>query len=127
MPDLTSKTCLTCGDTLKGRSDKKFCDDFCRNSYNNQLKLDSNNYIRNIKNALGKNRRILQDLLPADKDTFITPKDTLLQKGFHFKYHTHVYENQEKKIYYYCYDYGYLPLKDDRYLIVKRKKKEKQQ
>lgn len=31
-------TCLNCDKTLKGRTDKKFCDDYCRNSYNNQLK-----------------------------------------------------------------------------------------
>ena len=33
-----SKVCLACGKPLKGRIDKKFCDDYCRNNYNNQQK-----------------------------------------------------------------------------------------
>ena len=41
-----SKTCVACGKAVKGRSDKKFCDDYCRNVYNNDLKSDSNNYVR---------------------------------------------------------------------------------
>ena len=30
-----NKKCLSCGKLLKGRVDKKFCDDYCRNNYNN--------------------------------------------------------------------------------------------
>ena len=62
-----SRKCLVCGKPLKGRSDKKFCDDYCRSSYNNDLKSAANNYIRNVNNALGKNRRILESLLPGDR------------------------------------------------------------
>jgi hypothetical protein len=53
--------------SFKGRADKKFCDDYCRTNYNNQLKSCENNYVRNINNALGKNRRILEELLPGPK------------------------------------------------------------
>ena len=28
------KRCLECGDVIKGRADKKFCDDQCRSNYN---------------------------------------------------------------------------------------------
>ncbi len=31
-------TCQQCGKPVKGRIDKRFCDDFCRNAYNNNLK-----------------------------------------------------------------------------------------
>ena len=34
------KKCLDCGDSLRGRTDKKFCSDQCRNSYNNKLAAD---------------------------------------------------------------------------------------
>jgi hypothetical protein len=50
-----------------------------------------------------------------------TIKEKLLQKGFLFKYITHLYTTKEGKVYYYCYDYGYLPLDNDWYLIVRRK------
>ena len=62
------KNCLTCDKPLKGRSDKKFCDDYCRNNYNNQLKSITTNQMRNVNNALGKNRRILEELIPAGEE-----------------------------------------------------------
>jgi hypothetical protein len=116
------KTCLQCGKTFRGRSDKKFCDDYCRNSYNNQLKANTNNYVRNINNALGRNRRILEDLLPGSDEMAKTQKEKLLHHGFSFKYITHTYVNKKGNVYFFCYDHGYLPLENDWYLIVKRKK-----
>lgn len=116
-----SKNCLACDKPLKGRSDKKFCDDYCRNNYNNQLKSITNNQVRNINNALGKNRRILEEMLPPGDEMTKTTKEKLLQKGFLFKYVTHLYTTKSGKTYYYCYDYGYLPLENDWYLIVRRK------
>jgi hypothetical protein len=119
-----AKTCMQCGKTLRGRADKKFCDDYCRNNYNNQLKAHSNNYVRNINNALGKNRRVLEELLPAEEDKTTTSKEKLLQHGFSFKYITHTYTNKNGSTYFFCYDHGYLPLDNNLYLIVKRREKD---
>lgn len=116
-----TKNCMACGKPLKGRVDKKFCDDYCRNNYNNQLKLSDNGVVRHINNTLAKNRRILQTFLPADKETTKTTRDQLLVKGFSFNYLTHIYTTKVGKQYFYCYDYGYLPLENDWYLIVKKK------
>ena len=116
------KTCLSCGKTIRGRSDKKFCDDYCRNNYNNQLKAQSNNYVRNINNALGKNRRILESLLPDTEEMGKATRQILAQQGFSFKYITHTYVNKKGNTYFFCYNYGYLPLDNERYLIVRRKK-----
>ena len=115
------RLCLTCNKSVKGRTDKKFCDDYCRNNYNNQLKAESSNQVRNINNALGKNRRILENLFATGEEMAKTTKDKLLQKGFQFKYITHIYTNKKGNIYYFCYDLGYLPLDNDWYLLVKRK------
>ena len=114
------KTCLFCKKPVKGRSDKKFCDDYCRAAYNNDLKSASNNYIRNVNNALGKNRRILESLLPEGEPTAKANQDKLLQLGFQFKYHTHQYTAKNGNNYFYCYEYGYLPLENNWFLIVKR-------
>ena len=114
------KTCLFCEKPVKGRSDKKFCDDYCRAAYNNDLKSASNNYIRNVNNALGKNRRILESLLPEGEPTAKANQDKLLQLGFQFKYHTHQYTAKNGNNYFYCYEYGYLPLENNWFLIVKR-------
>jgi len=115
------RACLACGKPLKGRSDKKFCDDYCRNNYNNQLKVADSGIVRLINNTLAKNRRILQTLLPIDRETAKATREQLLLKGFTFKYITHIYTTKTGKTYYYCYDYGFLPLDNDWFLIVRKK------
>jgi len=115
-----TKTCLSCGKPVKGRSDKKFCDDYCRAAYNNDLKSAANNYIRNVNNALAKNRRILESLLTTGEPTARASRDKLMEKGFQFKYHTHLYKTKNGTTYFYCYEYGYLPLENNWFLIVKR-------
>ena len=125
---MTTKTdkkgCLSCGKNVNGRADKKFCDDACLNNYNNELKFKNNiNYIRNINNTLLKNRRLLKQILDSavleEKTTL--HKDKLTRLGFNFRYITHTYTTKKTHIYYFCYDYGYMPLENDRYLVVKRR------
>ena len=113
--------CITCGKPVKGRTDKKFCNDYCRNNYNNQLKSNKINLVRNINNALGKNRRILEGLFADGEEMAKITRDKLLQKGFQFKYITHTFTNKKGNIYFFCYDLGYLPLDNDWFLVVKRK------
>jgi predicted nucleic acid-binding Zn ribbon protein len=117
------RTCHSCGNPLRGRVDKKFCNDYCRNNFNNEQKT-RNRYspvIRNINNALLKNRRILATVLTDQMETARANRDKLLRLGFHFGYQTHVYTTKTGRSYYYCYDYGYLALENDWYLIVKKK------
>jgi predicted nucleic acid-binding Zn ribbon protein len=114
-----TKNCLACGKTVKGRADKKFCDDYCRNAFNNQLKTSADKLVININNALKKNRRILESILSATEETAKVNKEKLLAKGYQFKYFTHLYSNKKGNQYCFCYDFGYLPLENDWYLIVK--------
>jgi hypothetical protein len=106
----TKKTCLACGKQLKGRIDKKFCDDYCRNNFNNQQKAKStySPYIRNINNALLKNRKVLQSILPDTEETAKATKEKLQRLGFQFKYLTHTYTTKTGKRYFYCYDGTYI-------------------
>jgi len=117
---IAEKTCLACNKKLSGRADKKFCNDYCRNSYNNEMKSANSPIVRNINNALIKNRRILEGLLGGE-ETIKKPKEKFLSQGFQFKYTTHTYTNKKGNTYFFCYEYGYLPLEGDWYLIVKRK------
>ena len=116
-----ANACLECGKKVKGRADKKFCDDFCRNSFNNKLNSDSNAYVRNINNILRRNRRILEELLPENEEKAKSTKDKMREKGFQFKYFTHTYTTKQGVVYYFCYDYGYLLLDNDWVLVVMRK------
>lgn len=123
MTRLEGKSCACCGKTLKGRADKKFCDDYCRNQYNNRQKAKGrySSYVRNINNTLIRNRKILESIVPGGEDTAKARREKLLELGFQFKYLTHHYTNRAGKTYSYCYDYGYLPLEHDWFLVVKKK------
>ena len=117
MPE--SRQCLACGADIKGRADKKFCDDQCRNAYNNSQNSDANNYVRNVNNILRKNRRILLELNPTGKTR--TTRERLMEKGFDFAYHTDTYTTKEGSLYYYCYEQGYLLLDKNFYVLVVKK------
>lgn len=122
MEETEERKCLYCGKQLRGRIDKKFCDDTCRNSFNNEQNSDANNLVRNINNALRKNRRILKDCIPENAETGRVKRTFLSQKGFQFKYHTHQFANQKGQIYIFCYEFGYLPMDDEWLLIVRSRK-----
>lgn len=112
------KNCTECNEPISGRSDKRFCSDACRNAYNNKANSDATNYVRNINNQLRKNRRILESRLVGEK-TMIS-RDLLVKEGFVFDYFTTIYKTKKGVDYYFCYEYGYLPLESDQVLIVKK-------
>jgi hypothetical protein len=113
------RKCEECGDVIKGRIDKKFCSDLCRNSFNNKLNSDSNNYVRNINNTLRKNRRILEELLQGE--TTKLAKQKLIDKGFNFSFYTNQNITRNHHTYIFCYEFGYMFLENEMVLIVKRK------
>ncbi|MCO5934321.1 hypothetical protein NAF17_02115 [Mucilaginibacter sp. RB4R14] len=117
---IAERKCLDCGTTLHGRADKKFCNDLCRNNYNNQLNSNSYNLVRNINNILRRNRRIIEELNPTGK--IKTNREKMLVKGFDFDYFTSSFKTQAGARYFFCYEYGYLLLDADEVLLVKSKK-----
>ena len=114
------KVCLECGQNIRGRSDKRFCDDSCRNAYNNKLNSDQTNLIRNVNNILRKNRRVLVDVLDGEGMTK-APREKLKRLGFDFRFHTHTFVNSKGQVYNFIYEMGYLPLENDWILIVQKK------
>lgn len=113
-----NKNCLDCGNQIIGRADKKFCDDQCRNNFNNKLRADESTPIKNINALLFKNRKILEKLNPEGKTKISKAK--LEKAGFNFNYLTHIYDTQKGNTYKFCYDQGYLALENDWFLLVKR-------
>jgi predicted nucleic acid-binding Zn ribbon protein len=108
---IVERKCLDCSETIRGRADKKFCSDQCRNNYNNKLNRDSNNFVRNVHGFLRKNRRILADLLSEGKKN--VHKDALYALGYNFSFFTHIIETKSGKKYHYCYEYGFRETGDD--------------
>ena len=114
-----TKLCLDCGKPVNGRSDKKFCDDACRNNYNNKLQTDANDYVKKVNNILRKNRRIIEGLMPKEGKVTVSEKK-LKEAGFNHDFHTGIYETKSGTVYRLCYEYGYMKIEDNRYILVKR-------
>jgi hypothetical protein len=115
---MEQKKCPECGEPFKGRSDKKYCSDYCRNSHNNKINTDSKNLIRNINNRLRKNYRVLTDLNSGGKTKVI--RNTLMNHNFDFSLFTSIYKTKTGNVYYYIYDQGYLELDNDYFLLIKK-------
>ena len=103
---------------IVGRIDKKFCSDYCRNTYNNKVNKESKNLIRNINNRLRKNYKVLSELNKSGKTK--TTRNKLYDKGFDFQLFTSIYTTKTGNTYFYIYDQGYLALDNDFYLLIKK-------
>lgn len=114
------KDCLECGKGIAGREDKKFCCDACRNTYNNKMNKDSNNFMRNINNKLRKNYRILIELNTNKDNKSKISRNKLLTKGFDFDYFTNILHTSTGNTYHFIYDQGYMALENDYYMLVKK-------
>lgn len=117
-----TKCCRTCNKELFGRIDKKFCDDHCRAAYNNRLKNDSR-VVKDINAALRRNRKILKSLVPVQAHNVIVSYRKLSETGFNFMYHTHTYVNKRGTSFFFCYEYGYIPLENAFYRLVKSRER----
>lgn len=115
---MTKKNCLECGEKITGRIDKKFCSDYCRNTYNNSVAKESKNLVRNINNRLKKNYKILSELNTSGKTKVSRTK--LYDKGFDFQLFTSIYNTKTGNTYFYVYDEGYLALENDLFLLIKK-------
>ncbi|WP_297805510.1 hypothetical protein [uncultured Polaribacter sp.] len=115
---MKTRKCLECDEVVKGRIDKKFCSDYCRNSHNNRVNKDSKNLIRNINNRLRKNYKILSELNITGKTKVTRTK--LYDKGFDFQFFTSIYKTKTGNTYFYIYDEGYLSLDNEIFLLIKR-------
>ncbi len=114
-----NRACISCNKGLHGRTDKKFCNDQCRNAHNNRVNSVENNYVRNIDHRLRRNRRILQNLLAA-KQAIKTNLSALSNDGFVFAYCTHTYTSRTGHVYYFCYEFGYMKLSNGRVQIIRK-------
>ena len=112
------KECPECRGAVKGRIDKKFCSDHCRNAHHNRVNKDSKNLIRNVNNRLRKNHKILSELNSSGKTK--VQRTQLYDKGFDFHLFTSIYTTKTGNTYFYLYDQGYLALEKELFLLIRR-------
>lgn len=82
METFQKRLCGYCGDVLRGRSDKLFCDDRCRNQHHNKRRQRPtlSEYARGVKRMLVHNHRVLQYLL-GERASRVVDIDVLLRGG----------------------------------------------
>ena len=114
------QVCLFCKEELEGRVDKLFCNPNCKSSYHYEKSKEKEaNLYNRIDQQLKTNRRLLKNFNKAGKTT--VRKSVLLESGFNPKYFTHYWKNHTNDIYLFCYEFGFLELKEkgkDKYLLV---------
>lgn len=112
MESNNKQACHYCRREIKGRTDKKFCNDSCRNAFHNETHRQQNNIMRTITNSLRRNRKIIRELL-GDNNTTSVHKEQLLNNGFQKAYHTEVLVNRKGSRIYFCFEYGYQAMPDN--------------
>jgi len=103
--------CPHCNSEIKGRSDKKYCSIHCKSA---QEVL----YFT-IDKQLKTNRKILKAYNKSGMST--VRKQKLLSEGFDPTYFTHYWKNKKGQVYLFCYEYGFLDLREnqkEKYLLV---------
>ena len=114
------RKCLNCQEEIIGRSDKKYCNDYCKSNFNyEQNKKKENSLFKQIDLQLKLNRRLLRDFNRAGKSTI--RKEKLEAAGFNPNYFTHFWKNSKGLVYLFCYEYGFLKLTENgrtKYVLV---------
>jgi hypothetical protein len=114
--------CLDCGEVLLGRADKIYCGDSCRTHFNNQKRQANSaatpEFLKKIPKIILSNYQILKKL-NTDSPTKVKRKN-LETLGFNFNYQTSCYTTKKGDTYCFCFDQGYLEIKDDNVLLVQQ-------
>ena len=117
------KICPVCGNKIEGRIDKIYCTPKCKNVAQYEKRIINEQFYLFVDKQLKTNRKILKRYNQSGFTTL--RKDVLMQEGFNPKFFTHYWKNQRGQVYLFCYDYGFLDLKDsgkEKYLIVEWQK-----
>lgn len=114
------RLCLNCETELRGRMDKKYCNDYCKSNHHYEKnKSKENTLFKKIDEQLKLNRRLLRDFNRAGKSTVRVGKIT--EAGFNPKYFTHYWKNQKGDVYLFCFEFGFLKRTENgksKYILV---------
>lgn len=100
------RKCMYCAHPISGRSDKKFCGDSCRNSYNNDKNRDRNLLVKKFHQRLQKNHRILNSFLQDETDKKVF-KIALVEAGFNLQSVTSYTSDPQGVANFFVYEIGF--------------------
>lgn len=101
------RNCLACNRNLEGRTDKKFCDPYCKSAWHyTKSRGDSAGFYAKVDRQLKTNRKILKLFNKAGKAT--ARAQVLIDRGFDPNFFTHFWKNQQGDVYLFVYEFGFL-------------------
>lgn len=114
------RLCLFCDKKVEGRIDKLYCSVYCKASFHYlKNKSKERSRFQKIDDQLKRNRSVLKHFHKTGLTTIL--KEELLAKGFNPNYFTNYWKNNKKEVYLFCYEYGFLSLKQqskEKYVII---------
>ena len=114
------KKCMECNEVLEGRTDKKFCNSYCKSAYHHKInRQNGSDLFITIDRQLKINRKILKSYNKGGKAT--VRKQELVKDGFNPTYFTHYWKATNGNIYLFCYEYGFMEIREHdipKYVLV---------
>lgn len=116
-----ARFCKVCGNQLKGRRDKKYCDQICKNQYHADMRALHRTEVSADLSFLFRNRTILHEILDQEgSNKKKIPRSVLQFMGFKFNNYTGAHVNKQGKTYHFVFDYSWMAFSDKEVLILKR-------
>ncbi len=109
--------CLFCGRQLYGRTDKKYCDDNCRNNHHYDIKKNNDESVKKVNAVLLHNRDVLRLLNNGSRS--LVKKQLLINHCFDFDVITGLYKTKKGMEYRVVYDYAYRNVNEDDVLLIR--------
>ncbi len=122
--DKTTETrCEHCGKPLFGRTDKRFCNDGCRNAFNRfksqfERQLWEHENVPEVLKIIRNNYKILRSYHPGTDYYENVLTEDLLEKGFNFRFFTSVAQEKDN-LWRFCFDLGWLEV-NERCSLIER-------
>ncbi len=104
-------TCLYCKAEITGRTDKKYCSVYCKSAHQYQKRKLEETLYYTIDKQLKTNRKLLKSYNKSGLSTI--RKEKLISEGFNPNYFTHYWKNKKGQVYLFCYEYGFLEVKEN--------------
>jgi|GEM_PF-1303041 Uncharacterized protein containing a Zn-ribbon (DUF2116). len=108
------KHCENCGEQIFGRADKRFCDTYCKNTFNSNRRkaerFQEYDNLPEIFKIIRNNHEILKAYKPEELSTnatFSILRAELVDKGFNFRFFTSVERDSYGRYWKFCFDYGW--------------------
>lgn len=102
----SQRTCLYCNNPLEGRSDKRYCDHYCKSAHHyQQSKENPQKFYTQVDHQLRRNRKLLKEYNKAG--LAVVREAVLLERGFNPRFYTHLWKNPKGDIYFFVYEFGF--------------------